>query len=90
MKQKIAIVRSIIHDLSTILFDEPDSGLGFGASKIVFDFLEFCKNKKTIVFSSHSLENIRTFSDRIMVLHAGSVIETLDMQILRSKKKLKI
>lgn len=87
MKQKIAIVRSIIHDPSTILFDEPDSGLDFGASKIVFDFLEFCKNnKKTIVFSSHSLENIRTFSDRIMVLHAGSVIETLDMQILRSKK----
>ncbi len=76
MKQKIAIARSIIHDPSVILFDEPDSGLDFNSAKIVFDFIKFCKErKKAIIFSSHSMENIKHFSDRIVVLHKGCVIK---------------
>jgi sodium transport system ATP-binding protein len=89
MKQKVAIVRSIIHDPPVILFDEPDSGLDFGTSKIIFDFLEFCKNeKKSIIFSSHSLENIRNFSDRLAILHAGKLIKILNMEELRNKNSV--
>lgn len=80
MKQKIAIARSIIHDPSVILFDEPDSGLDFNASKVIFDFITLCKKKKkAILFSSHSMENIKQFSDRIVVIHKGTLVNTFSI-----------
>lgn len=86
MKQKVAIARSIVHEPSVILFDEPDSGLDFGASKIVFDFLKYCKcNGCSIIFSSHTMENIKRFSDRLIVLHKGKVVGNFDMDELRKE-----
>ncbi|MDR1627870.1 MAG: ATP-binding cassette domain-containing protein [Oscillospiraceae bacterium] len=86
MKQKVAIARSIVHDPSVILFDEPDSGLDFKAAKIVFDFLEFCKKtNKSVIFSSHSMDNIKTFSDRIVVIHKGVIMESFIMHECRKK-----
>jgi sodium transport system ATP-binding protein len=86
MKQKVAIARAIVHNPNIILFDEPDSGLDFKAAKIVFDFLNFCKDaQKSVIFSSHSMENIKKFSDRIVVLHKGRVVSNFDMQEYAAK-----
>lgn len=86
MKQKVAIARSIVHDPSVILFDEPDSGLDFKAARIVFNFLEFCKKtNKSVIFSSHSMDNIKTFSDRIVVIHKGIVMKSFIMEDYRKK-----
>jgi sodium transport system ATP-binding protein len=86
MKQKVAIARSIVHDPSVILFDEPDSGLDFKAARIVFDFLEFCKKtNKSVIFSSHSMDNIKTFSDRIVVIHKGAIMESFITDEYRKK-----
>lgn len=86
MKQKVAIARSIVHDPSIMLFDEPDSGLDFKAAKTVFDFMELCKKEgKSIIFSSHSMENIKNYSDRMAVIHKGEIIKTFDVQEYREK-----
>ena len=70
MKQKIAIARAIVHNPSVMLFDEPDSGLDFKAAKTIFDFMEECKKEgKTIIFSSHSMENIKN-SKTVLVGYA--------------------
>lgn len=86
MKQKVAIARSIVHNPSVMLFDEPDSGLDFKASKIIFDFMEECKKEgKTIIFSSHSMENIKNYSDRIVVLHRGEITKIFRIDEYRKK-----
>lgn len=86
MKQKIAVARSIIHDPSVVLFDEPESGLDFMAAKIVFDFMELCKVEgKSIIFSSHSMESIKNYSDRMAVLHKGKLVELFDVHEYREK-----
>jgi sodium transport system ATP-binding protein len=86
MKQKVAIARSIVHDPSVMLFDEPDSGLDFKAAKIVFDFMELCKKEgKSIIFSSHSMENIKNYSDRMVVIHKGKIVKIFNVQEYRDK-----
>ncbi len=86
MKQKTAIARSIVHDPSVMLFDEPDSGLDFKAARTIFNFMEHCKvQNKCIIFSSHSMENIKNYSDRIVVLHKGEIIKTFNVHEYREK-----
>ncbi len=86
MKQKVSIARSIVHDPSVMLFDEPESGLDFKAAKIVFDFMETCKSEgKSIIFSSHSMESIKNYSDNMVVLHKGKVVKSFDVKEYRDK-----
>ena len=86
MKQKVSIARSIVHDPSVMLFDEPDSGLDFKAARIVFNFMEDCKKEgKSIIFSSHSMESIKKYSDRIVVLRKGEILSEFNAEDYRKK-----
>ncbi len=86
MKQKIAVARSIIHNPSVMILDEPDAGLDFISAKIVFDFIELCKKEgKSIIFSSHSMENIKNYSDKMAVLHKGKIVKIFDVHEYRAK-----
>lgn len=86
MKQKVAVARAVVHDPSVILLDEPDSGLDFKASRIIFNFMQQCKNEgKSIIYSSHSLENIKNYSDEIAVIRRGEIIKTFSVKDFRKK-----
>lgn len=81
MKQKVAIARSIVHNPSAMLFDEPTMGLDVTASKIVQDFILSCKREnKAIIFSSHSMQEVQKLCDRVIIIHKGRIVEegTLD------------
>ncbi len=77
MKQKTAIARSLIHNPEIIILDEPTSGLDISASKKVQDFIHFIKGKgKSILFSSHDIQEIIKISDRIIIMHKGTIIDS--------------
>lgn len=76
MKQKVAIARSIVHNPSVMLFDEPTAGLDVTASRIVQDFIIKCKeDNKAILFSSHSMEEVERLCDKIVIIHKGRILE---------------
>ncbi len=86
MKQKVAIARAIVHNPSVMLFDEPESGLDFKASRTVLEFMEKCKLEgKCVIFSSHSLENIKNYSDKIAVLSKGQIMNIFSVKKYRAK-----
>lgn len=86
MKQKIAFARALIHNPSLVVLDEPEAGLDFVAAKTVFDFMKECKaENKAVLFSSHSMENIKLCSDRIIVLKNGTVTANVSMSDMRDK-----
>lgn len=69
MKQKVAIVRAMLHDPSCLILDEPISGLDPQAAKTVRDFLlEQRRRGKTIVLSTHNLDDADRLSDRVAVI----------------------
>ena len=74
MKQKLAIVRALLHDPEYVFLDEPMSGLDPVASKTVKDFILDLKARgKTVVLSTHNLDDADRLSDRVAVIQ-GSLL----------------
>jgi len=75
LQQRVSIGRSLLPDPPLLLFDEPTSGLDFEMTKEIYRLLKtFHAAGKTIVFTSHRPEEIKTLATRIMVLHQGSLV----------------
>lgn len=88
MKQKVSIVRSIIHNPSVILFDEPCTGLDVNATRVVHEFIRKCKaENKIILLSSHSMSEVEKLCDKVIIIHKGKVIEKSTISELKKKYK---
>lgn len=86
MKQKVAIARSIVHNPKVMLFDEPTIGLDVTSSKIVQDFIIKCqKENKSIIFSSHSMQEVERLCHRIVIIHKGKIVEDGTIEALKNK-----
>jgi len=75
LRQRVSIGRSLLADPSVLLFDEPTSGIDFDMTKEIYRLLkEFHSSGKTIIFTSHRPEEIKTLATRIVVLHQGALV----------------
>ena len=75
LKQRVSIGRSLLADPPVLLFDEPTSGIDFDMTKEIYRLLtEFHRAGKTIIFTSHRPEEIKTLATRIIVLHQGGLV----------------
>ena len=75
MKQKTSIARTIIHDPDIIVFDEPTTGLDVMTSRSIIELIRNSKNEnKTIIFSSHRMEEVQSLADDIGVIYNGKLI----------------
>ncbi|MBD6955346.1 MAG: ABC transporter ATP-binding protein [Thermoplasmata archaeon] len=74
MKQKLALVRALIHDPEYIYLDEPTASLDPETSKIVRDFIRELKSRgKTVILSTHNLAEAEYLADHIGVLNTRIV-----------------
>ncbi|WP_018984483.1 ABC transporter ATP-binding protein [Salinimonas chungwhensis] len=72
MKQKTAIARSVIHDPSLVVLDEPTTGLDIMAAQTVLDFINSLKEKGVpVIFSTHHLGEVGELCDRVTVINHG-------------------
>ncbi|WP_373898963.1 ATP-binding cassette domain-containing protein [Haloimpatiens sp. FM7315] len=86
MKQKVSIARSIVHRPTVMLFDEPTTGLDVTAAKLVHEFILDCKKQnKSIIFSSHSMQEVEKLCDRIIVLNKGSIVDEGTLEYFKER-----
>lgn len=72
MQQRLQFLSAIIHDPDLIILDEPFSGLDPVSTKIVKTrILELRAAGKTIILSTHMMEQAQTLCDRILMLNKG-------------------
>lgn len=75
MRQKVAIARTLIHDPDIILFDEPTTGLDITSSNVFRQLVHQLKREmKTIVFSSHIMEEVSMLCDTVAMMHKGELV----------------
>jgi ABC-2 type transport system ATP-binding protein len=77
MQQKIQFIATIIHQPDLIILDEPFSGLDPVNTKLLKDImLEMKKEGRTIIFSTHRMEQVEMVSDNICLINkAEKVLE---------------
>jgi ABC-2 type transport system ATP-binding protein len=85
MKQKLAIVRALIHEPQVLFLDEPTANLDPEFQKTVRDFiLELKREKRTIVLNTHNLDEAQRICDRIGILNTRLVAEGTPGQLMES------
>ncbi|OQY26368.1 MAG: multidrug ABC transporter ATP-binding protein [Anaerolineaceae bacterium 4572_5.1] len=71
MRQKLAIARAVLHEPKVLLLDEPTSGLDPQMARLVREFIsELKKEGRTILLSTHNLEEADRLCDRVAVFQS--------------------
>jgi ABC-2 type transport system ATP-binding protein len=74
-KQRLALAMAMLHDPDLYILDEPTSGLDPVARRQIHDILLSLKNDgRTILISSHYLDEIEMLADRVIILCAGRIV----------------
>jgi len=85
MKQKVSIVRTMIHDPEVVVFDEPTSGLDVITAANIIQLIKRCKDQnKTVIFSSHIMEEVNLLCDDLAIMHNGKILFNDTMQNFRA------
>ncbi len=91
--QRTSIARCLIHDPQVYMLDEPTLGLDILTSRTIIDFIKSEKQRgKTIVFSTHYMEEADALCDRIGLIHKGVLLaseSTEEMQRLTGKTAIR-
>lgn len=83
MRQKVAIARTLIHNPDIILFDEPTTGLDITSSNVFRQLVHQLKREgKTIIFSSHIMEEVSMLCDSVVMMHKGELVYQGNLEAL--------
>lgn len=75
MKQKLTLVRSMLHDPQVLFLDEPTSAMDPHSAKLVRDSIAgLRRDKRTIVLCTHNLAEAEQLADRIAIVRRGQII----------------
>jgi ABC-2 type transport system ATP-binding protein len=89
MKQKISIIAALAHKPKLLILDEPFVGLD---PKATFELKEelknLCSNGSMVFFSSHVLDVVEKFCNKIAIIKNGAIIESGDTQVVKGEGSL--
>jgi ABC-2 type transport system ATP-binding protein len=86
MQQKAQLIATLIHDPDVIIIDEPFSALDPVNTQLVKDILrEQREVGKTIIMSTHQMNQVETLCDRIILINKGQVLLYGDLHEIRDR-----
>jgi ABC-2 type transport system ATP-binding protein len=75
MKRRANIIASLLHQPELIILDEPTAGVDVQSRAMIIDFLEEYKALgKTIIYTSHLLEEAQKICDEVVIIDEGRFI----------------
>ena len=84
MRQRIKVAAALVHDPQVILLDEPFNGMDPRQRLHMMDLLEGLADQgRTILFSSHILEEVERLSGTIQVIVSGRLAASGDFRAIR-------
>jgi len=75
MQQRLAVARAVVNDPEVLLLDEPYTGLDQHGAEIFTELLRGLKdNGRTVVMTTHNIDEGLGLSDRVMIINGGRVV----------------
>lgn len=75
MKRRANIIASLLHQPEMIILDEPTAGVDVQSRAMILDFLrEYNQQGKTVVYTSHLLEEAEQLCDEVVIIDEGKFI----------------
>jgi ABC-2 type transport system ATP-binding protein len=75
MRQKLALIRTMLHEPAVLLLDEPTSAMDPHSAKLVRDsILSLRHTERTIVICTHNLAEAEAIADRIAIVRRGEIV----------------
>jgi ABC-2 type transport system ATP-binding protein len=88
MRQKLALIRAMLHDPDLLLLDEPTSAMDPHSAKQVRDAIQdLRREQRTVLLCTHNLPEAEMLADRIAIIRRGRIValdtpEQLKTQLL--------
>jgi len=73
-KQRVGFAAAIIHDPAVLVLDEPTAGLDPNQIHEVRDLIRSFAGHKTIILSTHILQEVHAMCDRVVLIDAGKIV----------------
>jgi ABC-2 type transport system ATP-binding protein len=74
-RQKMGLALSLVNDPQLVFLDEPTTGLDPQARRAVWEVIRNLKREgRTVLLTTHYLEEAETLADRVAIMHHGSII----------------
>lgn len=91
LKRRLLIARAMVHEPPILIFDEPTAGVDVELRKVIWNFLtELNRAGKTIILTTHYLEEAEKLCRRVAIIDRGKIIvqSTID-EIIDKLPKIK-
>jgi ABC-2 type transport system ATP-binding protein len=73
-RQRVAMAQAILHDPDVLILDEPTSGLDPNQIRGVRKLIRDLGRSKTVLVSTHILQEVEPVADRVLFLHEGRIV----------------
>ena len=88
MLQRAGLAGAMVGDPEILMLEEPTAGVDPAGSREIRDLiLELRQRGKTVIFSSHLLEQVEDVADRVIILHRGQKLREGKLDDLLTRKK---
>lgn len=72
-RQRVGLAHALIHDPKVLVLDEPTTGLDPNQIIEVRDLIRRISRQKTIILSTHILQEVEALCDRVIIIHNGRI-----------------
>lgn len=90
LKRRVMLARAMVHNPPLLILDEPTAGVDVELRHMLWNYLrELNKEGKTILLTSHYLEEVELLCNRVAIIHKGSIAAIDDTSaFLKDGKRL--
>jgi ABC-2 type transport system ATP-binding protein len=86
-KQRVGLAAALIHDPEVLILDEPTSGLDPNQIIEIREVIKKQGKDKTVLFSSHILQEVEAICDRVIIIHKGELVADDKLSNLQTQRK---
>jgi len=85
-RQRVGLAAALLHEPEVLILDEPTSGLDPNQIIEIRDVIKRLGKDKTILFSSHILQEVEALCDRVIIINKGKLVADSQLSLLRAQK----